>query len=93
MTDIAAPPYYDPYDFAIDEDPYPVWRRLRDEAPVYYNEKYDFYALSHFDDVEAGSTYLISVRHKTFQFISRVVNVADNVTDFNFEPANQGLSR
>ncbi len=46
-----------------------------------------------FDDVEAGSTYLISVRHKTFQFISRVVNVADNVTDFNFEPANQGLSR
>ena len=54
MTDIAAPPYYDPYDFAIDEDPYPVWRRLRDEAPVYYNEKYDFYALSRFDDVEAG---------------------------------------
>ena len=46
-----------------------------------------------FDDVEAGSTYLISVRHKTFQFISRVVNVADNVTDFNFEPDNQGLSR
>ncbi len=47
-------PYYDPYDFEIDEDPYPVWKRLRDEAPLYYNEKYDFYALSRFDDVEAG---------------------------------------
>ena len=44
--------YYDPYDFEIDADPYPVWQRLRDEAPLYYNEKYDFYALSRFDDVE-----------------------------------------
>jgi len=34
--------YYDPYDYAIDADPYPVWRRMRDEAPVYYNEKLDF---------------------------------------------------
>ncbi len=46
--------YYDPYDFAIDTDPHPVWRRLRDEAPLYRNEKYDFWALSRFADVEAG---------------------------------------
>jgi len=45
---------YDPYDFEIDADPYPVWKRLRDEVPLYYNEKYDFYALSRFDDVEKG---------------------------------------
>jgi cytochrome P450 len=44
--------YYDPYDFEIDSDPYPVWRRLREERPLYYNERYDFYALSRFDDVE-----------------------------------------
>jgi cytochrome P450 len=44
--------YYDPYDFEIDADPYPVWRRMRDEAPLYYNEKYDFFALSRFADVE-----------------------------------------
>ena len=44
--------YYDPYDFEIDADPYPVWRRMRDEAPLYYNERHDFYALSRFDDVE-----------------------------------------
>jgi cytochrome P450 len=46
--------YYDPYDFDIDADPYPVWRRLREEQPLYYNERYDFYALSRFDDVERG---------------------------------------
>ncbi len=44
--------YYDPYDFEIDTDPYPVWRRLRNESPLYYNERYDFWAISRFDDVE-----------------------------------------
>ncbi|MGE2731816.1 cytochrome P450 [Mycolicibacterium vaccae] len=46
--------YYDPYDVDIDRDPYPVYRRLRDEAPVYYNEKFDFWGLSRFADVEAA---------------------------------------
>ena len=46
--------YYDPYDVDIDADPYPVYRRLREEAPLYYNEPHDFYALSRFDDVERG---------------------------------------
>ncbi len=36
--------YYDPYDVEINADPYPVYRRLRDEAPLYYNEPHDFYA-------------------------------------------------
>ena len=44
--------YYDPYDFEIDADPHPIWKRLRDERPLYHNEKYDFFALSRFDDVE-----------------------------------------
>jgi len=52
MTTTDAEVYYDPYDFEIDTDPYPVWRRLREERPLYYNERYDFYALSRFDDVE-----------------------------------------
>ena len=46
--------YYDPYDVEIDTDPYPVWKRLRDEAPLYYNATHDFYALSRFADVEKG---------------------------------------
>ncbi|HET6953831.1 MAG TPA: cytochrome P450, partial [Acidimicrobiales bacterium] len=46
--------YYDPYDFEIDTNPYPIWKRLREELPLYYNERYDFYAVSRFDDVERG---------------------------------------
>jgi cytochrome P450 len=46
--------YYDPYDYAIDADPYPVWKRLRDESPVYWNEQHGFYALSRYDDVLDG---------------------------------------
>src|SRR5262245_19444402 len=45
---------YDPYDVDIAADPYPTYRRLREEAPLYYNEPHDFYALSRFDDVDAG---------------------------------------
>ncbi|TML65821.1 MAG: cytochrome P450 [Actinobacteria bacterium] len=54
MTSRAAGVYYDPYDVDIHADPYPVFRRLREEAPLYYNEPYDFYAVSWFDDVERG---------------------------------------
>ena len=46
--------YYDPYDRDILADPYPYFRKLRDEAPLYYNERYDFWALSRFADVEAA---------------------------------------
>ncbi|MFI5507284.1 cytochrome P450 [Mycobacterium sp. NPDC051804] len=52
MTDVHTTDlYYDPFDFAIDDNPYPIWRRMRDEAPLYWNEKYDFYALSRYEDV------------------------------------------
>jgi cytochrome P450 len=43
--------YYDPFDFEIDDNPYPIWKRLRDEAPLYYNERFKFYALSRSEDV------------------------------------------
>ena len=45
-------PYFDPYDVDINADPYPAYARLREEAPVYYNERYDFWALSRHADVE-----------------------------------------
>ena len=37
------------------DDPYPVYRRLRDEAPLYHDERSDLWALSRFDDVQAAS--------------------------------------
>jgi len=53
-TTEATPLAYDPYDYAIHEDPYPTYRRLRAEAPVYRNEERDFWALSRHADVTAG---------------------------------------
>jgi cytochrome P450 len=44
--------YYDPYDTGIIADPYPTYARLREEAPIYYNAKYDFWAVSRHSDVE-----------------------------------------
>jgi cytochrome P450 len=46
--------YWDPLDVEIDAEPYDIWQRLRDEAPVYRNERYDFWALSRHADVEAA---------------------------------------
>ena len=43
---------YDPYDVGINADPYPAYARLRDEAPIYHNERYDFWALSRHEDVQ-----------------------------------------
>ncbi len=46
--------YYDPYDIGINADPYPTYERLRAEAPLYYNEPHDFWAVSRAADVERG---------------------------------------
>ena len=46
--------YYEPYDVQIYSDPYPAFRRLREEAPLYHNEQHGFYAVSRYDDVERG---------------------------------------
>ncbi|MEV3905195.1 cytochrome P450 [Mycobacterium sp. NPDC050551] len=48
----AAAVYYDPYAIDIVNDPYPTYARLREEAPLYYNERYDFWAVSRHADVE-----------------------------------------
>jgi cytochrome P450 len=41
---------YDPFSYELDEDPYPTYRWMRDEAPLYHNERLDFYALTRFKD-------------------------------------------
>ena len=48
--------YWDPYDARFAANPWPVFRRIREEAPLYYNEPHDFYALSRFADVERALT-------------------------------------
>ena len=46
--------YWDPFDVEIDIDPHPTWKRMRDDAPVYRNDRHDFYALTRYHDVEAA---------------------------------------
>jgi cytochrome P450 len=53
--------YFDPYDVGLNADPYPMFRRLREERPLYYNAQHDFYALSRFADVNKAL-----VDHETF---------------------------
>ncbi|MEX2255065.1 MAG: cytochrome P450 [Acidimicrobiia bacterium] len=45
---------FNPFGFSLHDDPYSVYRRLRDEAPVYWNAELEFWALSRFDDVLEG---------------------------------------
>jgi cytochrome P450 len=45
---------FDPYSDDFFQHPYEIYRRMRDEAPVYYNEKYGFYALTRHEDVTAA---------------------------------------
>src|SRR5262245_27970966 len=83
--------YYDPYDVEINADPYPVFRRLREEAPLYYNEKHDFYAVSRFDDVERGlldhKTY-ISGRGGILELIKANIPMPPGVLIFEDPPAH-----
>jgi cytochrome P450 len=81
--------YYDPYDVAINADPYPVYRRLREELPLYYNEPHDFFAVSRFEDVERGlanrETY-ISGRGAIIELIKANIQMPPGVVIFEDPP-------
>jgi cytochrome P450 len=56
MTSLDTEPLaWDPLNEKYKGDPHPIWKRLRDEAPLYYNDELDFYAVSRFADVDAFS--------------------------------------
>jgi cytochrome P450 len=81
--------YYDPFDFDIDDDPYPIWKRLRDEVPLYRNEKYNFYALSRYEDVSRELTNwetFRSGRGTTMDIIMSGVDVPPGVVLFEDPP-------
>ena len=46
--------YYDPLSYAAYDHPYDLYRQLRDNAPVYYNERRDLWVVSRHADVQAG---------------------------------------
>ena len=83
--------YYDPYDADIDADPYPVWKRLRDEAPLYYNEKFDFYAVSRYEDCERGladAKRYISGRGGILELIKSGIELPPGTLIFEDPPAH-----
>src|SRR5215471_19270980 len=45
---------YDPYDPVLNRDPYPAFRRLREEAPLWFHEQHNFWTLARHADVEQG---------------------------------------
>ncbi|HWE55446.1 MAG TPA: cytochrome P450 [Acidimicrobiales bacterium] len=91
MSETVAEAYYDPYDHTIDTDPYPTWKRLRDEAPLYYNERYDFWALSRFDDVEKALVdwrTFISGKGSVLEMIKQNIEMPPGTILFEDPPAH-----
>jgi cytochrome P450 len=83
--------YYDQYSVEINADPYPVYRRLREEAPLYYNDTHDFYAVSRFEDVEKGlldaQTY-ISGKGAVLEIIKAGIEIPPGVIIFEDPPTH-----
>jgi cytochrome P450 len=90
------PLYYDPYLRAIVKDPYPVYKRLRDEAPLYYNKDYDFYAVSRYDDVRGAfmnNGALISSRGGILEMIKAKVKMPAGTFIFEDPPQHTAHRR
>jgi cytochrome P450 len=87
VTDV----HYDPYDLAINADPYPTYRRLRDETPLYRNEQHDFYAVSRYDEVERGlkdRDTFISGRGSVLELIHSGIDSYPGTVIFEDPPAH-----
>jgi len=88
-TSTAGDVYYDPYDVELNADPYPMFKRLRDEKPLYYNEQHDFYAVSRFRDVNAGlidKETFISGRGAIIELIKAGIEMPPGVLIFEDPP-------
>jgi cytochrome P450 len=81
--------YWDPYDANINMDPYALFGRFRDEAPLYYNEQYGFYLLSRADDVEhalVDHEHLSSARTNILELIQAGIELPPGFFIFEDPP-------
>ena len=85
---------FDPFSAEFFDDPYPLYRRLRDDAPVYHSERYDFYALSRHEDVAAAfkdfETYS-SARGVTLDQVSSGEVFKEPIVQFMDPPAHRRM--
>lgn len=81
--------FYDPYDATLNADPYGAFRRLREEAPVYYNPEHEFYALSRHSDVAEALTdhrTYSSARTAIVELIKANIDIPPGVLIFEDPP-------
>ena len=74
--------YWDSFTPEISANPYMIYKRLRDEAPLYYNEEHDFYVVSRFADVEkclADHETFSSARGDIYELIRANMEVPDGM--------------
>jgi cytochrome P450 len=89
--------YWDPFSVEIWEDPYPIYKRMRAEAPVYYNDQHDFYAFSQFDDIDRGLAdwrTFASGRGNIYEFIKAGIDIPPGTVIMEDPPThdiNRGL--
>jgi cytochrome P450 len=86
---------FDPYDKQTALNPHPLFRRLREEAPLYYNQQHDFYALSRFEDVEFGHMNretFISGRGVTLDILKANMKIPPGTVIFE-DPPTHGIHR
>jgi cytochrome P450 len=95
VTATATDLYYDPNDRETVFDPHGLFRRLRDEAPLYHNEEIGFYALSRFEDVERAHTNrqtFISSRGVTLDILQSGMEIPPGTVIFE-DPPTHGIHR
>src|SRR5215475_13293873 len=82
---------YNPYEAISALDPLPTYRWLRDEHPLYYNEEYDFYAVSRYEDCEKGlvdAKRYISGRGGVLELIKAGIDMPPGTLIFEDPPAH-----
>ena len=82
---------YDPYDRDTIFDPHALFRRLREEAPLYYSEAHDFYALSRFDDVQQmllNPEVFISAKGVVLDILKSDMDIPPGTVIFEDPPAH-----
>lgn len=85
------PVYWDPYKPEFFHNPYPVFRRLREEAPLWYNEEHGFYAVSRYPEVERAlrdAATFSSARGGILEIIKANVELPDAVFIFKDAPVH-----
>jgi cytochrome P450 len=82
---------YDPYSAINNLDPYPLYERMREEAPLYYNEELDFFAVTRYEDCERGlvdAKKYISGRGGILELIKADIELPPGTLIFEDPPAH-----